>query len=101
MDELDLALVNALQLDPRAPWSRLSGPLGVDAATLSRRWSRLTESGAAWVTCVAGPPSSTTGRSRWSRWAARPAPTNASPPRWRATPRRSASSAPPAAGTCC
>ncbi|WP_067489112.1 Lrp/AsnC family transcriptional regulator [Actinomadura hibisca] len=55
MDELDLALVNALQLDPRAPWSRLAGPLGVDAATLSRRWSRLTAAGNAWVTCAAGP----------------------------------------------
>ncbi|MEB8340789.1 Lrp/AsnC family transcriptional regulator [Streptomyces endophyticus] len=51
LDELDLALVNALQLAPRAPWSQLAGPLGVDAATLSRRWSRLRDSGAAWVTC--------------------------------------------------
>ncbi|MFC9976360.1 Lrp/AsnC family transcriptional regulator [Spirillospora sp. NPDC127200] len=55
MDELDLALVNALQLDPRAPWSRLAGPLGVDAATLSRRWARLAAAGDAWVTCYAGP----------------------------------------------
>ncbi|HEX2315183.1 MAG TPA: Lrp/AsnC family transcriptional regulator [Thermomonospora sp.] len=54
MDELDLALVNALQLDPRAPWSRLAGPLGVDAATLSRRWARLRTAGDAWVTCYAG-----------------------------------------------
>jgi DNA-binding Lrp family transcriptional regulator len=35
----------------RSPWSQLAGPLGVDAATLSRRWSRLRDSGAAWVTC--------------------------------------------------
>ncbi|MGW0550444.1 Lrp/AsnC family transcriptional regulator [Streptomyces altiplanensis] len=53
-DELDLALINALQLDPRAPWSRLAGPLGVDPATLSRRWARLRESGNAWVTCCPG-----------------------------------------------
>ena len=50
IDELDLALVDALRVDPRAPWSRLAGPLGVDPATLSRRWSRLTGSGDAWVT---------------------------------------------------
>ncbi|MBW8487210.1 Lrp/AsnC family transcriptional regulator [Actinomadura parmotrematis] len=54
IDELDLALINALQLDPRAPWSRLAGPLGVDAATLSRRWGRLAAAGNAWVTCIAG-----------------------------------------------
>ncbi|MFI6818265.1 Lrp/AsnC family transcriptional regulator [Nonomuraea sp. NPDC050328] len=55
LNELDLALINALQLDPRAPWSRLAAPLGVDAATLSRRWARLSASGEAWVTCAAGP----------------------------------------------
>ncbi|MDQ1007813.1 DNA-binding Lrp family transcriptional regulator [Streptomyces sp. V4I23] len=55
LDELDLALINALQLAPRAPWSQLAGPLGVDPATLSRRWARLRESGVAWVTCYAGP----------------------------------------------
>ena len=51
IDELDLALVDALRVDPRAPWSRLADPLGVDPATLSRRWARLTAAGDAWVTC--------------------------------------------------
>ncbi|WP_215909799.1 Lrp/AsnC family transcriptional regulator [Streptacidiphilus fuscans] len=51
IDELDLALVDALRADPRAPWSRLAGPLGVDPATLSRRWARLSADGDAWVTC--------------------------------------------------
>lgn len=51
IDELDLALVDALRVDPRAPWSKLAGPLGVDQATLSRRWSRLSADGDAWVTC--------------------------------------------------
>lgn len=55
IDELDLALLNALQIAPRAPWAQLAGPLGVDPATLSRRWSRLTESGLAWVTCHRNP----------------------------------------------
>jgi len=51
IDELDLALVDALRVEPRAPWSRLAGPLGVDPATLSRRWARLAAAGEAWVTC--------------------------------------------------
>ncbi|MEW1909288.1 Lrp/AsnC family transcriptional regulator [Kitasatospora sp. NPDC085895] len=51
IDELDLALVDALRVDPRAPWSRLAGPLGVDPATLSRRWAKLEADGDAWVTC--------------------------------------------------
>jgi DNA-binding Lrp family transcriptional regulator len=54
VDELDLALVNAMQMRPRAPWAELAGPLGVDAATLSRRWARLATSGEAWVTCYPG-----------------------------------------------
>ncbi|MCM2393588.1 Lrp/AsnC family transcriptional regulator [Streptomyces albipurpureus] len=49
-DELDLALIHALQLDPRAPWSRVGTALGVDAVTAARRWSRLAEAGIAWVT---------------------------------------------------
>ena len=51
IDELDFALVDALRIDPRAPWSKLAEPLGVDAATLSRRWARLSADGDAWVTC--------------------------------------------------
>lgn len=61
LDELDLALVNALQMAPRAPWAQLARPLGVDAATLSRRWARLRESGDAWVTCYAAPSQVTYG----------------------------------------
>ncbi|MFD3512997.1 Lrp/AsnC family transcriptional regulator [Streptomyces sp. NPDC058657] len=61
LDELDLALVHALQMAPRAPWAQLARPLGVDAATLSRRWSRLRESGEAWVTCYAAPSQVTYG----------------------------------------
>ncbi|AUG75019.1 AsnC family transcriptional regulator [Kitasatospora sp. MMS16-BH015] len=51
IDELDFALVDALRVDPRAPWSALAAPLGVDPATLSRRWARLSAQGDAWVTC--------------------------------------------------
>ncbi|GLY70378.1 Lrp/AsnC family transcriptional regulator [Amycolatopsis taiwanensis] len=55
VDELDLALINALQVSPRAPWSALGRALGVDAATVARRWRRLHDSGIAWITCVIGP----------------------------------------------
>lgn len=56
LDEIDLSLVNVLQFDPRASWSKVGGALGVDPVTASRRWSRLTEAGAAWVTAhPAGP----------------------------------------------
>ncbi|MFD0548319.1 Lrp/AsnC family transcriptional regulator [Streptomyces rectiviolaceus] len=52
--ELDLALVNALQLRPRAPWSELAPLLGVTASTLARRWERLCGAGLAWVYAVPG-----------------------------------------------
>jgi DNA-binding Lrp family transcriptional regulator len=55
VDELDLALINAIQVRPRAPWSQLAAALGIDAATAARRWQRLTDAGLAWVTCAAGP----------------------------------------------
>lgn len=47
--ELDLALVDALQAAPRAPWSRIGRALGVDATTAARRWERLRANGLAWV----------------------------------------------------
>ncbi len=50
-DETDLLLVNALQISPRAPWSRLHDVVGLDPATLSQRWQRLSEQGLAWTTC--------------------------------------------------
>ncbi|WP_424210917.1 Lrp/AsnC family transcriptional regulator [Streptomyces sp. BI20] len=55
LDALDQALVHALQISPRAPWSALAPVLGVDAGTVARRWQRLHEAGAAWVTCYPGP----------------------------------------------
>ncbi|NUP34116.1 MAG: Lrp/AsnC family transcriptional regulator [Streptomycetaceae bacterium] len=56
LDELDLALVNALQLAPRASWSDLAPVLGAAPATLARRWRRLTGTGAAWMTGFMGVP---------------------------------------------
>lgn len=50
LDELDLSLINTLQIDPRAPWTRIGQALDLDPVTAARRWSRLTETGAAWIT---------------------------------------------------
>jgi DNA-binding Lrp family transcriptional regulator len=53
LTETDLALVEALQVAPRAPWSSVGRAIGLSAATVARRWTRLVDAGAAWVT---GPP---------------------------------------------
>ncbi|MFK4761155.1 Lrp/AsnC family transcriptional regulator [Microbacterium sp. ZW T5_45] len=50
LDTVDRRLLHALQIDPRASWSDLAPVVGVDAATLGRRWERLRASGTAWAT---------------------------------------------------
>jgi DNA-binding Lrp family transcriptional regulator len=50
LDELDRAIVHALQIYPRAPWSLVGDVLEVDPVTVSRRWRRMEQSGLAWVT---------------------------------------------------
>ncbi|MDI3387756.1 AsnC family transcriptional regulator [Streptomyces sp. B-S-A8] len=50
IDETDLSLVHALQLDPRAPWTRVGAALDLDPVTVARRWSRMADAGLAWVT---------------------------------------------------
>lgn len=57
LDEDDLALVEALQRDPRAPWTEVAALVGTNAVTASRRWERLRAAGAAWVTGTPGPGS--------------------------------------------
>ena len=49
LDELDLGLVNALQIQPRASWSLVGGVLGIDPVTAARRWARLENAGQAWI----------------------------------------------------
>lgn len=49
-DELDIALVDAVRSAPRASWRDLATVLGVDPATVSRRWARMQSEGHAWVT---------------------------------------------------
>lgn len=46
----DLRLIHALQVVPRAPWSRIGAVLGCDPVTAARRWARLRDGGYAWVT---------------------------------------------------
>ncbi|WP_344886105.1 Lrp/AsnC family transcriptional regulator [Zhihengliuella alba] len=51
LDEEDLRLLHALQIAPRASWAELGRLLGMAPSTAARRWVRLEESGAAWVSC--------------------------------------------------
>ncbi|MCX4870915.1 Lrp/AsnC family transcriptional regulator [Streptomyces sp. NBC_00257] len=53
LDETDLALLDALQVSPRASWTKLGEVLGAAPITLARRWQRLVDTGAAWIS-VAG-----------------------------------------------
>lgn len=55
LSEEDFALINALQVRPRATWSQLARVLGVAPSTLSRRWARLEADGSAWVTAYPRP----------------------------------------------
>src|SRR5262245_21675097 len=50
LDELDLGLIHALQVNPRASWTVVGRVLRLDPVTAARRWQRLTESGVAWAT---------------------------------------------------
>lgn len=54
-DEIDLAIVHALQIAPRASWSVLGRVLGCDPVTVARRWQRLVDEGQAWITVSPGP----------------------------------------------
>lgn len=55
LDEIDLALLNALQINGRASWSLIGNVLGISAGTVARRWERLAATGIAWVTAYGGP----------------------------------------------
>jgi DNA-binding Lrp family transcriptional regulator len=48
-DELDLAIVNCLQLQPRASWTLVGEALDIDPVTVARRWQRMSSAGIAWV----------------------------------------------------
>ncbi|MFF0462654.1 Lrp/AsnC family transcriptional regulator [Streptomyces mexicanus] len=61
LSETDLALVEALQVQPRASWSRIAAVIGIDATTAARRWQRLTGTGLAWMTAYPAPHTSVIG----------------------------------------
>lgn len=54
LTELDLEIVNALQINPRADWNRVADVLGVSGPTIARRWKALAERGTAWITPAPG-----------------------------------------------
>jgi DNA-binding Lrp family transcriptional regulator len=49
VNETDLVLLNALQINPRAPWSLVGRAIGIGPTTAVRRWQRLVEQGNAWL----------------------------------------------------
>lgn len=55
ISELDIALVHALEVNPRATWSLLGEVLDVAPMTVARRWQKLFDQGAAWVAVLPGP----------------------------------------------
>ena len=54
ISELDLEIVNALQINPRAEWSRVANALGLSGPTVARRWNALSDQGQAWITPAPG-----------------------------------------------
>ncbi|MDR7233549.1 Lrp/AsnC family transcriptional regulator [Agrococcus sp. BE272] len=54
LSESDLALIEALQRDPRAPWAQIAAAIGTSAPTARRRWERLVAEGSAWITSYPG-----------------------------------------------
>jgi DNA-binding Lrp family transcriptional regulator len=54
LSEIDLALIAALQAEPRASWATVSRVTGLSPATAARHWERLAASGAVWVTASPG-----------------------------------------------
>ena len=63
LDAIDRALLHALQLDGRAPYSRIGEVLGVSTQTVARRFNRLrAEAG---LRVIALPDPQAAGRSQW------------------------------------
>ncbi|WP_433260175.1 Lrp/AsnC family transcriptional regulator [Actinosynnema sp. CS-041913] len=49
LDETDRALVNVVQIAPRASWAEIGAALDINPATAARRWGRLSDAGLARV----------------------------------------------------
>lgn len=54
IDEVDRGLIDALQVAPRASWTRIGDVLDLDPTTAARRWKRLTDRGYAWQVAYPG-----------------------------------------------
>jgi len=54
LPETDLALVDAVQVNPRASWATIGAVLGMSSVTAARRWGSLTDAGVAWTSSVMG-----------------------------------------------
>ncbi|MEU7060597.1 Lrp/AsnC family transcriptional regulator [Streptomyces sp. NPDC046197] len=63
LDDLDRALIHALHIDPRAPFSRIAGVLGVSAQTVARRYRRLRTEASLRVVGLTDPDRA--GRAQW------------------------------------
>ena len=55
VDELDIALLDALHLNPLATFEELGSLLDIAPVTAGRRWRRLVSTGRAWVSSAPGP----------------------------------------------
>jgi DNA-binding Lrp family transcriptional regulator len=55
VDELDIALLDALHVNPQASFEELGRVLDVSPVTAARRWHRLVSTGRAWVSSAPGP----------------------------------------------
>jgi DNA-binding Lrp family transcriptional regulator len=55
VDELDIALLDALHVNPQISFEELGRVLDVSPVTAARRWRRLVSTGRAWVSSAIGP----------------------------------------------
>ena len=55
VDELDMALLDAMHVSPRASFEQLGAVLGISPVTAARRWQRLAGTRRAWVSSAPGP----------------------------------------------
>lgn len=55
LDEIDLRVIEALTVKPRASWASIGAALDISPSTAARRWDQLRAQRIAWMSCYAGP----------------------------------------------
>ena len=55
VDEIDIALLDALHVNPQVSFEELGKALDISPVTAARRWRRLVSTGRAWVSSAIGP----------------------------------------------